>query len=116
MRLDSINKNTVISATIALVVILYTISRFYTFLAGPSIHISSPQNGDTVSERLLNISASTTLISFITLNDRQIFIDQKGDLFEQLLLQDGYNIISIKATDRFGRKVEKRLEVVYKPK
>jgi hypothetical protein len=115
VKLNSLNKNTVISLTIALVVILYTISRFYTFLEGPSIRITSPSNGTTVNSRLLNISGSTTLISFITLNDRQIFIDQKGNLFEQLLLQDGYNIISIKATDRFGRKVEERLEVVYKP-
>lgn len=105
-----------IGAIIAIIIIGYAGSRFWGFLEGPSINITSPENGATVESPLLFVNADTKYIAFITMNDRQIYIDENGRLSEQLLLQNGYNIISIKATDRFGRKVEKRLELFYKPK
>ncbi|MDO8492630.1 MAG: hypothetical protein Q7S34_03265 [bacterium] len=98
---------------IILTVLIYALFRSIDFLQGPSITIQSPQNGQTLNEPLLKIIGRAEHVAFITLNDRQIFVDENGALKEELLLQKGYNIISIKATDRFNRKVEKRLELIY---
>lgn len=98
---------------IAGIVLIYGLFRSRDFLEGPSIVIESPENGATLNQALLSINGQAKHIAFITLNDRQIFVDESGALSEELLLQHGYNVISIKATDRFNRKVEKRLELIY---
>src|SRR5688500_16342132 len=104
----------VIAATVvAAIVILYAYNRFEGFLAGPSIEIDSPPNGSTVNTVLLTLEGIAKQVAFITLNDRQIFVNEEGAIYEQMLLFPGYNIISLKATDRFGRKIEKRLELIY---
>jgi hypothetical protein len=104
---------TTLVTVITLTVIFYAIARSKDYLAGPSIMIDSPNNGDTITNPLLLITGKAEHIAFITLNDRQIFVDENGNLREELLLQNGYNIISIKATDRFNRKIEKRLVLIY---
>lgn len=101
-------------ATVGLVVILYALTRFQGFLEGPSIAITSPPNGSVVANSFLSIEGVAKQVAFITLSDRQIFVDEEGRLAEELLLFPGYNIISLKATDRFGRRVERRLELIYK--
>jgi len=97
---------------IVLTVVTYGLFRSRDFLKGPTITIQSPQNGSTLDKAFLTINGKAEHIAFITLNDRQIFVDENGNLREDLLLQNGYNVISIKATDRFNRKVERRLELV----
>ena len=96
---------------IALLVLIFHQSK--NLLAGPTISITSPLNGSTLSSSYLQIEGLAKRVSFITLNDRQIYVDEQGNISEQLLLQRGYNIISLKAIDRFNRKVEKRLEIMY---
>ena len=95
----------------SLIVLIFFQSR--EFLSGPTIEIRAPSNGATLSTSLIHIEGIAKRVSFITLNDRQIYVDENGKISEELLLQYGYNIISIKATDRFNRKVEKRLELIY---
>jgi len=84
------------------------------FLAGPNIEITSPRNGEVTSKSLLNIQGTTKNISKLLLNDRQIFTDEEGNFNEELLLSLGYNIIEIKAEDRFERETKKTLEIIYK--
>ena len=48
------------------------------------------------------------------MNDRKIFIDQQGNFKEKILLSYGYNIITMKANDKFGRNTKKKLELIYK--
>ena len=98
--------------SIALIVLVFFQSKEY--LEGPTIDIVSPINGSTLTEPLLHIEGVAKRVSFITLNDRQIYVDENGKISEKLLLQNGNNIILIKAVDRFQRKIEKRLEIVYK--
>ncbi len=79
---------------------------------GPQITIISPINGSSSSSPLTEIVGVAKNISKITLNDRQIFIDDDGNFSERLLLSDGYNILKVDAQDKFGKKTEKQIEVV----
>ena len=95
----------------ALIVLVFFQSKEY--LSGPTIIINSPQNGVTINNSFIKVEGLAKRVSFITLNDRQIYVDEEGKINEDMLLQNGYNIISIKATDRFNRRVESRLELIY---
>lgn len=104
-----------IRGTIAAVVLLiafYTLFELRHLITGPVVAVSYPQNGVTVTEALIEIRGSTKNVAYLTLNDRQIFVDSKGNLREPLLLAVGYNVLRLAAKDRFGRKVEHVLEVM----
>jgi len=49
----------------------------------------------------------------LTLNGREISIDQEGNFNETIILLPGYNIIDIKAQDKFGHIDEKNYQLMY---
>ena len=108
-----------IKITIILLLILlvvgYTLYEVQRIVMGPKIIIDSPKNGITVSTSSLEIIGTTKNINDISLDDRKIFVDEKGDFDEVLLLSPGYNVIDMKASDKFDSETEKTLEVIYKP-
>ena len=104
----------VIAFSILLVGIFgYSYYQTKNIILGPVITVISPQNGSTLAESVITIKGNTKNISHITLNDRQIFVDEGGSFDEKLLLSPGYNIITIRAEDKFGRTTENVLELVY---
>lgn len=94
----------------------YSFYQSKNILTGPAIAIIEPENGSTVQEQFIKISGSTKNIKKISLNDRFIFVDETGLFMENLLLSEGYNIIKISAWDKFNKKTEKIIEIVYQPK
>ena len=92
----------------------YTYVQSREFFRGPRITIVSPQNGATLENALVTIEGAAENIIHISLNDGAIFVDPKGHFLEKLLLLPGYNILTLKAEDRFGKRIEKTLELVYK--
>lgn len=102
--------------SVVIVVILgvagYCYHQSSRLIDGPQVTIISPLNGSSSSSPLTEIVGIAKNISKITLNDRQIFIDDNGNFSERLLLSDGYNILKIDAQDKFGKKTEKKIEIV----
>ncbi len=96
-----------------LIILGYSYFRTQDYLNGPQVTILTPKNGETVHNPLLTIQGQTKNIADITLNDRKIFTDKEGLFTEEILLYSGYNIISIKATDKFNKEIKKRIEIVY---
>ena len=92
----------------------YTYYRTQDLIRGPRIEISYPVNGSTLDTSLITIEGVARNIASITLNDRKIFVDEDGGIREDILLTYGYNVLTLKAEDKFGRKVTHRLELVYK--
>ena len=113
------NKNirSKISFYIFTIIILITGAYSYyqtrSYSHGPILEISEPLNGSLVFSSNLIIKALTKNISFITINDRPIFVNEKGLLNEKLLLSPGYNIIKLRAEDKYQRSIEKKIEIVY---
>ncbi len=98
----------------ALVILFYAYYQTRNLISGPVIEVSSPQNGQTFTEALVEIVGRAKNAVKITLDDRPIFIDESGNFREKLLLSRGYNIIDLKAEDKFGEKTQKILEVILK--
>ncbi len=92
----------------------YGIFEVWNYATGPKIIIASPANGSAVSESLISIDGQGRNTKEITLNDRPIVVDEQGNFSEKILLSYGYNVLELKAKDRFGKKTEQQLQIVYK--
>lgn len=94
--------------------ILYITFQARFLIAGPVITLvnepASVQNSPTVT-----LSGNARNLAKITLNGRQIFTDQSGYFNEALVLENGYTIATITATDRYGRETSVVRSFVYTP-
>ncbi len=92
----------------------YTFYEIRKVAYGPKITVFSPINGSVSTTSLIEISGIAQNIKDISLNDRKIFIDEQGNFKEEVLLSFGYNALTLKASDKFGKETEKIIEVLYK--
>ncbi|OGK14529.1 hypothetical protein A2862_01745 [Candidatus Roizmanbacteria bacterium RIFCSPHIGHO2_01_FULL_38_41] len=83
-------------------------------IIGPTIEIFSPTKDIETKDNTINVKGRAKNITFISLNERPIFVDVDGLFEEKLLLSPGSNIIEIKARDRFKKETEKIINIYYK--
>lgn len=95
-----------------IIVVGYGLARSYDLLAGPAIELESLANGDTTDQDFLLVRGQAKRIASLFLNGRQIFTDESGAFREPLLLFPGYNAISLKARDKFGREINKNIIII----
>ena len=72
------------------------------------------QSGATVIENIIKLTGTAKNAINLTLNGREISVDQSGNFNETIALLSGYNIINIKAKDKFGYVDEKNYKLMYK--
>ena len=101
------------AGVLLLLVVIYGLFKAYPLLSGPEIRLSpeptTAQNGTvTISGRALH---TETLI----LNGGILLIDGQGNFSKTLTLPSGGAILSLTATDRFGRSrsIERSVFVPY---
>jgi hypothetical protein len=92
----------------------YSLYQAQKLIQGPEIIITNPQNGSTVSQSLIEIIGETKNLNRLQLNDRDILKDETGHFSEKVLLSYGYNSLRLDGWDKFGRKNEKIIEIIYK--
>lgn len=99
---------------VILFVLLFTYSLYEAraLILGPQIWITYPSDGQTVENSLVTIEGQSKNIAWISLNDRQIFTDEDGKWREKLIVSPGLSIMTVKARDRFGHKIEKSVQIV----
>lgn len=100
--------------TLACILIaLYSGYQVRNLIRGPLLVIFTPENGAVLDDSLIEITGEAHNISYISVNDRPMFVDPEGRFRDLLLLPYGYSILTVKAGDRFGRTVERSLELMY---
>ncbi len=104
----------ILTALIIVSITGYVFYQFRNVIFGPKVEILSPTNGSKFNKSFTQISGTSKNVSKISINDKPIFIDTDGNFIYTIVLLDGYNIITIKAEDRFGREIVKVLELVLK--
>jgi len=92
-------------------IVLYVLFQSKNLLSGPQIEITEPKDGATLSYNLVTVKGNAQNIAYIHLNDRLIFIDEKGIFSEKLIAPPGYSIIKVEAQDKFGKTIEKFIRV-----
>jgi len=100
-----------LAIAIAIILCAYIYNQSKTYLKGPQLNITSPTSGTSTDQTFIPIEGFAGNVSFITMNDNQIFIDESGVFKEKLLLAPGYNIIEVKAKDRFGRIISRKVYI-----
>jgi hypothetical protein len=66
-----------------------------------------------VADSVMKITGKAKNAVNIKLNGREISIDQKGNFDETISLFLGYNLVNIKAQDKFGNVDEKNYQLIY---
>jgi hypothetical protein len=112
MLLRKILQATVVGAFLA-VIIGYSAYQARDYWTGPVVTIESPEDGFETDEPMMRLTGTAERVSFLTLNGRQIFTDMNGYFEEELLLSNGYNIITVLGRDAFDREVERHTRVIF---
>lgn len=94
------------------VIIGYAGFEMRSFLRGPTLTIETPQNGETISSSLTLIRGKAANITFLFLNGRQIYTDERGVFEEYILLPRGYNRVTIEGTGKFGKSITRQLDLI----
>lgn len=107
----------IIRVTVAIVLLAgivgYALYESENLLRGPIIVIENPVNGATSNTSVVDIKGMAKNIVRISLNDRNISVDESGVFQEKYALFNGRNIIKVSAEDRFGRLSESFVEILY---
>lgn len=82
-------------------------------LSGPIVKIESPRSGATSNSPVTEIQGNAKNIVKISMNDREISVNEHGEFNEKFVLSNGSNKIKVSAEDRFGRKNESFVEILY---
>ncbi len=95
---------------IFIIVYAFFISKDLIF--GVKIKNVNIKDGAKMTDSVLEIKGNAKNAINLTLNGREISIDQQGNFDETIVLLPGYNVIDIKARDKFGHRDEKNFRLI----
>jgi len=113
------NQNTKKIVKIAGFSIFFVLIIFYAFfvskdlILGVKIKNVNLIDGATVAESTIKVIGNARNAINLTLNGREISVDEQGNFDETIALLPEYNIINIKARDKFGYMDEKNYKLIY---
>lgn len=96
-----------------LFIIVYAFIRSKGLIFGVKIKNVNIENGAKVTESILNLTGNAKNAVNLTLNDREISINQAGNFNETISLLPGYNTITLKAKDKFGNSDQEDYQLIY---
>jgi hypothetical protein len=96
---------------LAIVILGYGLFEARRIIDGPVVVIYTPANGSATSTTGVLISGNAQNISFLSINDKPSFTDQKGNFSETLSIPPGFAVLTVAATDRFGRRTSKSVSI-----
>ena len=110
------NKNSAFFAfTLCLITITYGVFQARTLIHGPTLIVSSPRPGETVSTVLMVIQGKTENVTHVSVNGQPVTMDTNGTFDETFVTPEGYGVILVEAKNRFGRHQEQRIEFIGTP-
>jgi hypothetical protein len=77
----------------------------------PRLLLSNPINNSIVKENSTEIIGITDIGSGVVINGQPIFVNEKGEFKEQVSLKEGINKLVIKATNKFGKEIEREINL-----
>ena len=96
-----------------ILIVIYAFFRSSDLIFGVKIKNVNVVNGTKVMNAAMDIKGNAKNATELTLNGREISVDQIGNFNETIALLPGYNIINIKAKDKFGYVDEKNYKLIY---
>lgn len=75
------------------------------------VNIEAKIDKDENTSSLFTLKGNAKHATFITINGREIYIQKNGDFKERIAMPDGYSVVTIFARNKFGKDVEKKIEL-----
>ena len=95
-----------------ILIIAYAFFRSHDLIYGVQIKNVNLTDGEKFIDSVIPVTGNAKNATKLTLNGREITIDQAGNFNETIALLLGYNIINIKAIDKFGFVDEKNYKLM----
>ncbi len=97
-----------------MVIGVYSALKMRDIIWGVDVVVRGVTDGETVTNQKITLEGNARNIEILTINDRIIGVGENGEFRDSLLLSPGYNIVSIKGDDKFGKHIRHEYHVVYK--
>jgi hypothetical protein len=101
----------ILTVIVLLIVAGYGLREALPLIMGPSLSITEPKNSEIFYNSFINISGTAVHTQSVSLNGGPLLIDQNGHFQTTLTLPHGGAILTLTATDRFGRSTTERRTV-----
>lgn len=91
----------------------------YTFIVDitpPPLEVTSPQDGTQAKDKLIDITGKTEPNIKVDINGVVVNSDSEGNFTASYSLNEGDNLLTIKAIDKAGNETVKKIHVIYKPR
>lgn len=92
--------------------IVYTLFQARNMIQGPKIILDEPYD-QVVYSRTNMVHGTAKNIVKMTLNGKEIHTNKAGEFSHELILENGYTLVTLEAWDRFGRKSAHIREYVF---
>ena len=102
-----IGKLTLATILIGVLVVGFLGLIFYNvkdMLFGAPLTVHTVADGSTIDGTYVAISGNAQHAGSISINGRQIGVDQQGNFNDGVILSPGYNIVEVTETDQFGKE------------
>jgi hypothetical protein len=96
-----------------IIIIVYAFFVSKDLIFGVKIKNVNLADGAIFTENIVKVTGNAKNAINLILNGREISINEQGDFEETIVLLPGYNIINLKAQDKFGRIDEKNYKLMY---
>ena len=93
------------------VTVIYIVWQVLSINKTPGLDISSPSNNSVVMGSSVDVRGHTDPSALVTVNNENVFVNDKGDFDIQVGLTPGPKTISITSSNRFGKSVSKNINV-----
>lgn len=106
----------IISLALAVLVVASLVSyigyQLWTVNPAPALAITNPVAGSRVTGNSTEISGTTDPGIVVSINNVAVFVNSEGEFKAQVALQPGPQQVRVAATNKFGNRTEKVLDVV----
>lgn len=99
-------------AVFLLLLVAYALFVSHDLLFGVKIKNVNIKDGATVTDSIIKVTGVAKNAIKLTLDGREISIDQQGNFSETIALTPGYNVVSLWAKDKFGYVDEKNYQII----
>lgn len=109
------NKSLIQKSTLglfALFVVGFVGMKLYPIVHGPTIDISTISDGASVTDAMIRISGTASFTQDLIVNGKSLALSPNGSFDEKLVLNPGYNVITVQGSDRFGKKTDQTYAMV----
>ena len=96
-----------------ILIFVYAFFRSHDLIFGVKIKNVNLTDGATVTSNVIKLTGNAKNAIKLVLDGREISVDQEGNFNETIALLPGYNIINIRAQDKFGNVDEKNYKIIH---